>query len=234
MESRHGPSPRGSDPLAIVTPGRTVLLPTRDVRFSQPTISRTTYLNDNAISVLGLAQAFREHGFLSQAIDVVVMPDGKLTSLDNRRLWAARKAELEVIPGRVWQATDPMPPNRAKNLRPIRDVVDERGDLGIRGERLLQAREHIETMGAAVISRCANLGLPRRGPDYPLVGSLRPALLTGSTGLTDDARAVAAARTLGRGKNVVGDSPDRPASADPRHRKHRLSQVHLTMRNTDD
>lgn len=52
------------------------------IRFSQSTVSGPTYLNAHEMTLADLEQSMRDHGYRSEPIDVVRMPDGQLTSLD--------------------------------------------------------------------------------------------------------------------------------------------------------
>ncbi|TLP58288.1 hypothetical protein FEM01_16550 [Pseudomonas mosselii] len=53
-------------------------------------VSGTQYTYDN------LVQSMRANGWKGDPFDVVKMPDGKLTSMDNTRIAAAREAGIDV------------------------------------------------------------------------------------------------------------------------------------------
>ncbi|ETO35039.1 hypothetical protein RFI_02035 [Reticulomyxa filosa] len=57
------------------------------VRYSQTTI------NQNALDIM---KNMKENGWNGEPVDVVQMPDGRLTSIDNRRIYAARYANIDV------------------------------------------------------------------------------------------------------------------------------------------
>ncbi len=63
------------------------------IRFSQENIGKTTR---DGMPIPDLIENMRKHGWKGDPIDVVRMPDGSLTSLDNRRLFAAREAGINV------------------------------------------------------------------------------------------------------------------------------------------
>lgn len=58
-----------------------------EIRYSQ------TSVNDAD----SIADSMREHGWVGAPIDVVRMPDGELTTLDNTRVVAAREAGIDVL-----------------------------------------------------------------------------------------------------------------------------------------
>ena len=64
-----------------------------DVGFSQATVSRVT---SDGLTIDELTESLQTNGWLGDPIDVVNMPDGVFTSLDNRRLLAARRAGVDV------------------------------------------------------------------------------------------------------------------------------------------
>lgn len=71
-----------------------------DIRFSQSTVEP---------NVLDIEGSMRTGGWQGDAIDVVRMPDGRLTALDNRRLLAAQNAGLDRVPVRVHSSRANMP-----------------------------------------------------------------------------------------------------------------------------
>jgi hypothetical protein len=58
----------------------------------------------------------RASGWVGEPIDVVRMPDGELTSVDNTRLLAAKNASIDVR-ANVHEFGDPIPAERANTLR---------------------------------------------------------------------------------------------------------------------
>lgn len=82
-----------------------------DIRFSQNTVSfnkkdrvsGTNYTYDD------LVQSMRDNGWKGDPIDVVKMPDRKLTSMDNTRIAAAREAGIDVK-ATVRDFNDPLTP----------------------------------------------------------------------------------------------------------------------------
>jgi hypothetical protein len=61
-------------------------VPPSEIRFSQTSVS----------SVKALEESMKAHGWKGSPIDVVKMPDGKLTALDNTRVLAAHRARINV------------------------------------------------------------------------------------------------------------------------------------------
>lgn len=66
-----------------------ILLPLEAIRFSQNTASGPTGRDADRIDLSKLMRTFADSRYTSAPIDVVRMPDGNVTSLDNRRPWAA-------------------------------------------------------------------------------------------------------------------------------------------------
>ncbi|WP_245983350.1 DUF6862 domain-containing protein, partial [Trinickia fusca] len=73
-------------------------LSANDVRFSQNTVSfnKTDRLTGGAYTYDDLVQSMRTNGWQGAPVDVVEMPDGNLTSMDNTRIAAAREAGINV------------------------------------------------------------------------------------------------------------------------------------------
>lgn len=84
------------------------MLPVDSIRFSQNTVSGPTHLDGKQIALSTLMENFAKSGYTSAPIDVVRMPDGKLTSLDNRRLWAAYLVGAAEVPARIHEMSDPI------------------------------------------------------------------------------------------------------------------------------
>lgn len=56
-----------------------------------------------------LVESMKKDGWKGDPVDVVKMPDGKITSMDNTRILAAREAGIEVQ-GTVRQASEKLNP----------------------------------------------------------------------------------------------------------------------------
>jgi len=68
-----------------------------EVRFSQTTVSYNKIDNNgNSYNYDDLVSSMRAKGWQGDPIDVVRMPDGHLTSMDNTRVRAAREAGIKV------------------------------------------------------------------------------------------------------------------------------------------
>lgn len=90
----------GDGPLPT---GRQTLDPT-EISFSQATVSGRT---SDGLTHDELVAAMRRDGWQGDPVDVVNMPDGAPTSMDNRRLLAAREAGIP-IEADVRNASDPL------------------------------------------------------------------------------------------------------------------------------
>lgn len=68
------------------------------LRLSQKTVSyrRIDRITGDEYTYSDLVASMRKYGWLGDAIDVIKMPDGKLTSMDNTRVMAAREAGIDV------------------------------------------------------------------------------------------------------------------------------------------
>lgn len=82
-----------------------------DIRFSQNTVSfnKTDRVSGTKYNYDDLVQSMRTNGWKGEPVDVVKMPDGKLTSMDNTRIAAAREAGIDVK-ATVRGFNDPLPP----------------------------------------------------------------------------------------------------------------------------
>ncbi len=69
-----------------------------EVRLSQRTVSysKVDRLTGETYTYDDLINGMRKNGWTGDPVDVVRMPDGKLTSMDNTRIAAAREAGIEV------------------------------------------------------------------------------------------------------------------------------------------
>lgn len=149
---------------------RPVLLAPHSVRHSQTTVNSPTRLFGIRLSLHELVAIYKHSGYMGDPIAVVPMPDGRLTSLDNRRLWAARKAGLQEIPAIIHEPNEPWG-NRAQQdfLRQRTPLIDVAGELGPPGQVLLKADSRPNTHLLAVLRRCGNqIGLD--GERVPLLG----------------------------------------------------------------
>ncbi|WP_116211756.1 DUF6531 domain-containing protein [Streptomyces olivoreticuli] len=94
-----------ADPLGLA-PCPVAELTASEVRFSQNSVTE-------ADEIIG---SMREKGWKGDPIDVVRMPDGRLTSLDNTRVLAARYTDTP-IQARVRNYDDPLPPEVIESER---------------------------------------------------------------------------------------------------------------------
>jgi uncharacterized protein YukE len=93
---RTGDGARGSVPL-VAAP---VNLDPATIRFSQHSVSGAAAITDS----------MRSDGWVGAPIDVVRMPDGDLTTIDNTRVLAARQAGIDVS-ANVHGFDEPLPPD---------------------------------------------------------------------------------------------------------------------------
>lgn len=144
----------------------------RAIRFSQSTISGQTYYNGRRISLRQLVDSFETAGYVAEPISVVRMPDGGLTSLDNRRLWAARTAGLDSMSALIHDPGEPFISQRqAAFLRRDTPVIDHAGEMGMVGAVVYHAFHTPDTHLAAIILRCSRQVTPAGTRDFPLMGS---------------------------------------------------------------
>lgn len=74
------------------------MLNANDVRFSQNTVSfnKKDRVTGTKYTYDDLVTSMRNDGWKGDPVDVVKMPDGKVTSMDNTRIRAAREAGVDV------------------------------------------------------------------------------------------------------------------------------------------
>jgi hypothetical protein len=113
------PAVEGSTPPPVATPApapasaaaaqEVQAVPTARIRFSQE------YPKEKGRHVEAIASSMRRDGWRGDPIDVVRMPDGQLTSLDNTRVLAAHRAGIDVqarVHAFAEPITDPVQVNR--------------------------------------------------------------------------------------------------------------------------
>lgn len=71
-----------------------------------------------------IINSMKAKGWLGDAIDVVKMSDGKLTSVDNTRILAAKQAGINVK-ARVHAGTDPLPPEFAVRFKSKKGLIPD-------------------------------------------------------------------------------------------------------------
>lgn len=148
------------------------------IRFSQSTVSGPTRVQDIEVTLAELVEIYRHQGYISDPIAVVEMPDGKLTSLDNRRLWAAQQAGLTEIPVIVHDRDEPWG-NEAQrgSVYSKKKLIDRDGEFGQAGQVLMAAFQTPDTHLFAALRRCAKQR-GHGGKRFPLAGSLVPPRFT--------------------------------------------------------
>ena len=143
------------------------------LRYSQNSISGPTRLAGAELTVPDLVSTFRQRGFVSDPIRVVRMPDGGLTSVDNRRLWAAQEAGLTHIAAVVYAPSDPFvaPRQQRRSLRLAKPLVDRLGEMGPVGAALYPEGSSPSTVLDAVLCRCSRQDTHATGGVFPLMGT---------------------------------------------------------------
>jgi hypothetical protein len=146
------------------------------LRFSQKDIGATTSEGQPLDDVV---TSMRTQGWRGDGLHVVELPDGTRVSLDNRRLYAAHKAELGEVPVFYHAPSEPFPKQWAEegfelknNIRRLEDGTLVVG--GTKGEIVYAKGLVPATYGEAALFRTANQGnIPGEGR-FPLWG--RPEL----------------------------------------------------------
>jgi RHS repeat-associated protein len=91
-----------TDPLGL---SKVVELSPYDIRFSQSSVTGAGEIT----------KSMRASGWKGDPIDVVKMPDGKLTTIDNTRVVAAGRANI-MVKARVRSANDPLTPDEVRRF----------------------------------------------------------------------------------------------------------------------
>lgn len=210
MEGKDDERARGSASTASGRGGadlnadQPVALQTAGIRFSQNTVSGPTYVQGRQIPLPCLATQMRILGYRSEPIDVVTMPDGKLTSLDNRRLWAAQQAGLETIPARVHHWNEPAPKSWGrKRFKASREIRQTDAALRMEGAELIPQGRVARTFYEAVVIR-GSRQRPREGERFPLAGSADQPRYTRERPMAREQTKSAAERSEGRQRPVKG------------------------------
>lgn len=112
---------------AVVASDRLMIVPPTIIRFSQASANFRSSDRINTLETTG--QTALEDPSRIPPLEAVVMPDGRLTSLDNRRLAAAQLAGAQGINIRVHAYDDPMPTGTPEEQRRQQTLAwrDERG-----------------------------------------------------------------------------------------------------------
>ena len=104
--------------------GRKILSPSV-IRFSQSSV------NDSA----QIIESMKKDGWNGEPIDIVLMPDGKYTTIDNTRVYAAQQAGIDVV----------------ANVHEYSEKIIDRK----RAIQLSRGRKVPQTWGEAVLNRIA-------------------------------------------------------------------------------
>ena len=87
------------------------------MRFSQKFVSYKKVDRDTGkpYTYDDLVNGMKKDGWKGDPVDVVRQPDGKLTSMDNARIRAAREAGIDVK-ARIRDANEPLTPEEVKRF----------------------------------------------------------------------------------------------------------------------
>lgn len=90
----------GKDVVTDVKPSRstTSSFDANEIRFSQNTVSQTKTERGTGVKYTydDLISSMKKDGWKGDPVDIIKMPDGKMTSMDNTRISAAREAGIKV------------------------------------------------------------------------------------------------------------------------------------------
>ncbi|MBP9897158.1 MAG: PAAR domain-containing protein [Gemmatimonadales bacterium] len=130
----------------------------KDLKYSQKTASGK--MRDGT-SLKQVIENMRKNGWdqSKPKPDMVKWKDGTITTLDHRRIVAAKAAGLKEVPANVHKPSDPIPPNRRQYYQYKKTFTGPDGKVYKRGD-------YPTTWGEAVMGRSAN-----QGKTFPLEGS---------------------------------------------------------------
>lgn len=116
-------SPSSAGPLQLPPgpslPSGVEMVPLNQLEFTQADISNTFEETETGrqVSVGRMAARMRLTGWdRNRPATVVRMPNGRLVSLDHRRLWAAQQANVREVSVRIHNANDKMPDDQARRF----------------------------------------------------------------------------------------------------------------------
>ncbi|MDT0140816.1 hypothetical protein Q9R47_24095, partial [Acidovorax sp. PRC11] len=97
-----------------VASGRQVLIDPKDIRFSQKSVGYMSSDGVNNLDTTGKTARVAPERIVP--MDVVVMPDGRLTSVDNRRLAAGQLYEADKVNVVIRGSADPLLPEEVRRF----------------------------------------------------------------------------------------------------------------------
>jgi hypothetical protein len=135
-----------------------------ELRSSQDWVSPKT---SEKVPIEKVAENMKAKGWdpTKPAPDMVECPDGKITTVDHRRLVAAKQAGLEEVPATVHQFDEPIPPETAQRF-----ALQEGAEFTnpATGKSYIGGQTP-ETWGEAAMFRSANQRV-KGAPDFPIEG----------------------------------------------------------------
>lgn len=147
------------------------------IKFSQKDVGEFT--GDKKMTIDQLAESMRTGGWKGDPIHVIEMPDGSIVSLDNRRLWAARKAGLTDIPMWLHNPKEPFPAQWAEEGFELQKTIYRAKDGTLTTTKAKDTDvayakgDTPTTFGEAALFRTANQGnIAGGGGKFPLWGHL--------------------------------------------------------------
>ncbi|WP_308420891.1 VENN motif pre-toxin domain-containing protein, partial [Hafnia psychrotolerans] len=98
------------EPTTVKPAGNASSFDANDIRFSQNTVSYNKTDRGTGVKYTynDLVSSMKKDGWKGDPVDVIKMPDGKMTSMDNTRISAAREAGIKVE-ANVRSFDDPLP-----------------------------------------------------------------------------------------------------------------------------
>ncbi|HEN3615188.1 TPA: hypothetical protein U5E22_004195, partial [Yersinia enterocolitica] len=99
-----------NEPTTVKPAGNASAFDANEIRFSQNTVSYNKTERGTGVKYTydDLVSSMKKDGWKGEPVDVIKMPDGKMTSMDNTRISAAREAGIKVE-ANVRGFDDPLP-----------------------------------------------------------------------------------------------------------------------------
>lgn len=169
-------------------------IPTPFVYFTQDTVN---YASSSGQLLVDVIAKFKKYGFYHKTniAEMIRWGPDHFQSLDNRRIYCAKKANLTFVPGRVHEINDDVPADQAWRFR----VTLKSNDFS--GTR------QATTYGEAAVYR----SLTEESPDFPFFGSLKLPEVRGPKTPAPSAAAEGSARAAAA--PMVASVPSEPSLA---------------------
>jgi len=173
----------GSMPAGPQLPADAQMVDLNKIEYTQPGISFSTKNRDTGESQsVGMAAQMMKTGWdVSQPADIVKLSDGRLVSLDHRRLWAADRAGLKQVSARVHAETQALDAATAKRFA-IEGKGVPTGTNPVTNQPW-KAGDRPKTWGDAIRFRSAVQGFGKAGQQGKI--GYNPGVLPGGAGVRD-------------------------------------------------